>query len=81
VPLVLLEYLAFFAGARPTVRIQAGNTVAQFLEMAAVRSFLNPGIIYERLGTLSFETGQRLLPHGLHFDANMRREGLTDAFD
>lgn len=28
---VLDEYLAFFANARPSVRIQAGNTVAQLL--------------------------------------------------
>lgn len=28
---ILDEYLAFFAGARPSVRIQAGNNVAQLL--------------------------------------------------
>jgi hypothetical protein len=45
---VLVEYLAFFASARPSVRIQAGNTVAHFLINSRVQvirqsrgSFLN----------------------------------------
>jgi uncharacterized protein len=34
---VLVEYLAFFASARPSVRMQAGNTVAQFLAHSRVQ--------------------------------------------
>ena len=34
---VLVEYLAFFASARPSVRIQPGNTVAQFLTNSRVQ--------------------------------------------
>ncbi len=77
---VLVEYLAFFAGARPSVRIQAGDTVAQFLTNSRVQvvqqsrdSFLNglelyrgrPDKGYSLTDCISMQT--------------MRREGLTDA--
>jgi predicted nucleic acid-binding protein len=76
---VLVEYLAFFARARRSVRIQAGNTVAQFFEDSRVLvihqsrdSFLNglelyrarPDKGYSLTDCISMQT--------------MRREGLTD---
>ncbi len=76
---VLVEYLAFFASARPSVRIQAGNAVAQFLTNSRVQvtpqsreSFLNglelyrarPDKGYSLTDCISMET--------------MRREGLTE---
>ena len=75
---VLVEYLAFFAGARPSVRIQAGNAVAQLLANSRVQviqqsrdSFLNGLELYGArpdkgysLDCISMQT--------------MRREGLRD---
>jgi len=76
---VLVEYLAFFASARPSVRMQAGNTVAQFLAHSRVQvipqtrdSFLRglqlyrarPDKGYSLTDCISMET--------------MRREGLTE---
>ena len=76
---VLVEYLAFFASARPSVRIQAGNRVAQFLANSRVQvipqtrdSFLSglelyrarPDKGYSLTDCISMQT--------------MRREGLHD---
>ena len=76
---VLDEYLAYFSSARPSVRVQAGNTVAGLLENARVfvvpksrESFIaglelyrsRPDKSYSLTDSISMQT--------------MRREGLTD---
>ena len=76
---VLDEYLAYFSSARPSVRVQAGNTVAGLLENARVfvvpqsrESFISglelyrarPDKGYSLTDCISMQT--------------MRREGLTD---
>ena len=76
---VLCEYLAFFAGARRSVRIEAGNNVAELIANPSVRvipqsrdSFLRglelyrarPDKGYSLVDCISMQT--------------MRREGLTE---
>jgi uncharacterized protein len=46
---VLDEYLAFFSGARPSVRIEAGNTVAELLQ--------DPGVLVLPQSRTSFLAG------------------------
>ena len=77
---VMDEYLAYFSGARPSVRVQAGNTVSDLLGDSRVlvvpqsrESFLaglqlyraRPDKGYSLTDCISMQT--------------MRREGLTDA--
>jgi predicted nucleic acid-binding protein len=76
---ILDEYLAYFSGARPSVRVQAGNTVSDLLRDSGVlvvpqsrESFLaglelyraRPDKRYSLTDCISMQT--------------MRREGLTD---
>jgi predicted nucleic acid-binding protein len=75
---VLVEYLAFFAGARPSVRIQAGNTVAQFLTNSRVQvvqqsrdSFLNGLELYRARPDKGYSLADCISMQA------MRREGFT----
>ena len=76
---VLVESLAFFASARPSVRIQAGNTVAQFPGNSRVQvvpqsrdSFLNGLELYRARPDKGYSVTDCISMQ------TMRREGLTD---
>lgn len=76
---VLDEYLAFFAGARSSIRIQAGNTVAQLLNNERVNvipqtreSFMAGFELYRARPDKGYS-----LTDCISMLA-MRREGLTD---
>jgi uncharacterized protein len=59
---MLLEYLAFFAAARPSVRAEAGKNVAELLKSVTV--------ILACLELYWARPDKPLQPCGLHFHAN-----------
>jgi uncharacterized protein len=76
---ILNEYLAYFSSARPSVRVQAGNTVAGLLE--------NPRVLVVPQSRETFMAGLELYrarpDKGYSLTdcismQTMRREGLTD---
>jgi uncharacterized protein len=93
---VLDEYLAFFSGARPSVRIEAGNTVAELLQDSGVlvlpqsrTSFLaglelyrsRPDKGYSLTDCISMETmRQQELTDILTNDRHFEQEGFRALF-
>ncbi len=76
---VLDEYLAYFSGARPSVRVLAGNTVSDFLRNSGIlvvpqsRDLFLAGLeLYLARPDKGYSLTDCISMH------TMRREGLTD---
>ncbi len=77
---VLAEYLAFFAGARPSVRSQAGSNVAALIKNPTVsvvpqsrQSFLDGLELYRARPDKGYSLVDCISMH------TMRKEGITEA--